>query len=74
LRITGAFRSPDVVVDTGGALQGAAIGILSGVTGTLGSLARNPMATLNNFLVGERGGDACGPAIASARAAKPALK
>jgi AsmA protein len=74
VQVTGRIESPNAKVDSGGALQGTATGIAGGLLGGLAGLARNPAATLTNALVGERGGDACGPAIAAARGARPVLK
>jgi len=77
IKVTGRLESPDVAVDSGGAIEGVAGSVVSGVTGapgTIAGFARNPLGTLTNALVGERGGDACGPAIALARGARPVVK
>jgi hypothetical protein len=77
IKVTGRLENPDVAVDSGGAIEGVAGSVASDVTavpGTLAGLARNPLGALKNAMAGERGGDACGPAIASARGARPAVK
>ena len=77
VKVTGRLESPDVAVDSGGAIEsvaGSVFSTVTGVPGTIAGIARNPLGTLTNALAGERGGDACGPAIAAARGARPAAK
>ena len=65
VRVTGKIAQPNVSSEiAGGALEGL----------SLNGLVRNPLATLGNTLAGERGGDACGPAVTQARGARPGGK
>ncbi len=66
VRMTGSLTRPNVALDAGGALEGLA--------GNFAGLGRKPVATLGNAAAGERGGDACGPAVAAARGARPNFK
>jgi uncharacterized protein involved in outer membrane biogenesis len=70
VRLAGNLRAPTVSLDSGGALEG----IAGNLAGNLPGLARNPFAALSSALAGERGGDACGPAVAAARSTRPAVK
>lgn len=70
IRVAGPMRQPNVALDSGGAIEG----IAGKLVGNLAGLGRNPLAALGNALAGERGGDACGPALAAARSARPAAK
>jgi hypothetical protein len=74
VRVTGRIENPNVAVDTGGAIEGFAGGLVGGVVGGVTGLAKNPLGTLLSAVTGERGGDACGPALAAARAARPGSK
>lgn len=65
VRVSGTLSHPNVATDGGAAKLGGL---------SLNRLLRNPLATLGNTLVGERGGDACGPAITAARGARPGGK
>ena len=60
VRVGGTLAAPKPTMDAGGALEGMAAGLLSA--------GRNPM------IAAERGGDACGPALALARGARPTAK
>ncbi len=66
VRVTGTLQQLNVGLDSGGAVEGLATGLLAGLPSAL----RNPLAAL----AAERGGDACGPAITAARAVKPVQK
>jgi AsmA protein len=74
IQVSGRLDAPTTKIDSGGALQGTATGIATGLLGGLAGLAKNPAAAVTNAFVGERGGDACGPAISAARGARPVLK
>ncbi len=65
VRVSGHLSQPTVATDAAGAsLEGFSVN----------GLLRNPLATLGNTLTGERGGDACGPAVIFARGARPGGK
>ncbi len=68
IRVAGPMREPNVALDSGGAIEG----IAGNIAGNLGGFGRNPLAALGKALVGERGGDACGPALAAARSTRGA--
>ena len=70
VRVAGPMRQPNVALDSGGALEG----IAGNLAGNIVGLSRNPLAALGQAMAGERGGDACGPAVAQARAVRPNLK
>ncbi len=70
IRVAGPMRRPNVALDSGGAIEGVA----GRLAGNLAGLGRNPLAALGKALAGERGGDACGPALAAARSGRPAAK
>jgi AsmA protein len=65
VRVSGHLSQPNVATDAAGtSLEGFSVA----------GLLRNPLGTLGNTLTGERGGDACGPAIIAARGARPGGK
>ena len=64
VRVNGSFLEPKIASDTGAAL-GAAAGLLGG----LPALRGTPLAALAPGATGDRGADACGPALAAARGA-----
>jgi AsmA protein len=70
VRVAGPMRQPNVALDSGGAIEG----IAGNLAGNIAGLSRNPLAALGQALAGERGGDACGPALAASRAARPSVK
>jgi uncharacterized protein involved in outer membrane biogenesis len=71
VKVTGNFQQLTTTLDAGAALEGATIGLVGNVASGLASLAQRPFGTIANALTGERGGDACGPAIITARGARP---
>ena len=58
-RVGGTFLSPKIESDAAGAVGGLASG--------LGGVRSLSLGALSSALAGERGGDACGPALAAAR-------
>ena len=70
VRVAGPIRQPNVALDSGSAIEG----IAGSLAGNIAGLSRNPLAALGQALAGERGGDACGPALAASRGARPGGK